>query len=558
MELASKITERNKDLSILYQQLSTCYNELESEYKSQKQVLIEYKHKANYWEAQFHQVKTREELLKGEIEELKAQLYKREHQLFGRSSEKGVTRPDTANISSATAPAKKNRGQQVGSKGHGRRDFSHLPTVEEEISLLPNHAYCRCCGLPYEELEESEDSEILEVINVQAYRRLIRRKRYKRSCKCSRNKDPQIITPPPSERLLPKSKIGISIWALLLLNKYEYQQPLNRVLEQLSNQGLSLAMGTLTDGLKKLLPYFIPIYDAIGGRNVSSNHWHADETGWKVYELIEDKKNHRWFLWIFQNEETVYYKISPTRSSEVLVDHFGNNHPGGILNVDRYAAYKVIAKTGLFILAFCWAHVRRDFLGYAKGYAEQESWALAWVEKIAELYHINNQRIEFEKSSKKFNKLDQTLRKTVTSMAQELYKQYEDKSLLPSARKILKSLKDHWDGLTVFVDYPEIPMDNNQAERGLRPSVVGRKNYYGSGSIWSAQLAAALFTIFKTIKLWNINPHTWLLAYLQECAMHAGPPKNIDHFLPWHMPTKVRELFARPPKHEEPIIFDDG
>ncbi len=61
----------------------------------------------------------------------------------------------------------------------------------------------------------------------------------------------------------------------------------------------------------------------------------------------------------------------------------GESHQGGILNVDRYAAYKVIAKSGLFILAFCRAHVRRDFLNHAKGYPEQEQWGLMWVEKIA-------------------------------------------------------------------------------------------------------------------------------------------------------------------------------
>lgn len=71
--------------------------------------------------------------------------------------------------------------------------------------------------------------------------------------------------------------------------------------------------------------------------------------------------------------------------------------------------------------------------------------------------------------------------------------------LLPSAKKLLMSLNKHWSGLTVFVDHPEIPMDNNTAERGLLGSVVGRKNYYGSGSVWSTELAAALFTLFGTL-----------------------------------------------------------
>lgn len=94
-------------------------------------------------------------------------------------------------------------------------------------------------------------------------------------------------------------------------------------------------------------------------------------------------------------------------------------------------------------------------------------------------------------------------------------------------------------------------MDNNEAERGLRSSVVGRKNYYGSGAIWSAELTAVLFTILETMKLWKINPHTWLLAYLQECAMCGGQvPKKTRRFLPWNMTGEQRKLFAEPPRFE--------
>jgi transposase len=545
MELANKTTERT-------QQFGELYAQLQSRYEAQAIEMIEYKTKANYWEAQFNQIKTREEELIAENEELKAKLRKREQQLFGKSSEKNVNGLDRS-PSSQKGPSKKRRGQQPGSQGHGRRDYSDLPTIEETIVLSEKYSCCSCCGLPYEELAGSETSEILETIHVQAHRRVIHRKRYKRNCTCKENPDSQILLAPSAERLLPKSKLGISIWAMLLINKYEYQHPTYRTLEQLSNHGLSLALGTVTDGMKKLLSFFIPVYDAIVSHSIAAKHWHADETGWKVFETKEGKANNCWFLWIFHNKETVVYKISDSRSSQVLIDHFGNSHPGGILNVDRYGAYKVIAKTGLFILAFCWAHVRRDFLEHAKGYIQQEEWALSWVENIGDLYHINNQRIQHNSKSKSFAQYDKNLRVAIKAMKSKLEKQLADNSVLPSAKKLLVSLNKHWAGLTVFVDCPDIPMDNNQAERGLRLSVLGRKNYYGSGAIWSAQLAAAMFTIFETLKLWNINPHTWLLTYLQECAMYDGsPPDNIERYLPWQMSVELRKLFAQPPKYENP------
>jgi transposase len=390
MEFSTEHIGRHEQLTGLKEPSSDPYAHLQNKYNILHGEMIEYKTKAHYWEAQFNKFKSREELLQAEIDELKAKLRKREQQLFGTKSEKSIQKQDQLNLSAAQANIKKKRGQQPNSKGHGKRDYNNLPAVEEIVSLSEKNAVCPCCQLQYEELRATENSEILEVINVKAYRRMIHRKMYKRRCRCKENPDPYIITPPPMERLLPKGKIGNSIWALLLLKKYEFHQPIHRSLEELNGYGLSLAVGTITDGFKKIFPLFIPIYDEIVKHSIAAKHWHADETGWKVFESIEGKNNHRWYLWIFHNAETVVFKIDPHRSSNVLLDHFGENHEGGTLNVDRYSAYKVIAKSGLFILAFCWAHVRRDFLNYSKAYPTNEAWGLKWVEKINYLYHINN------------------------------------------------------------------------------------------------------------------------------------------------------------------------
>ena len=91
-------------------------------------------------------------------------------------------------------------------------------------------------------------------------------------------------------------------------------------------------------------------------------------------------------------------------------------------------------------------------------------------------------------------------------------------------------------------------LDNNIAENTLRGPVTGRKNYYGSGSEWSAHLAAALFSIFKTLALWQINPRHWLSAYLNACAEHgAQAPVDLTPFIPWHMSATRRTELARPP-----------
>ena len=87
----------------------------------------------------------------------------------------------------------------------------------------------------------------------------------------------------------------------------------------------------------------------------------------------------------------------------------------------------------------------------------------------------------------------------------------------------------------LFVNLPAIPPDNNLAEQALRGPVVGRKNYYGSGSIQSAQFTADMFTLTVTLKLNNIKVEKFLTEYLTACAANGGkPPADASKYLPWN------------------------
>jgi transposase len=533
-----------------YDVLQTQYNTLQVRYGFQKLNVIESQCKANYWQTQC-------ETFQSENEALKAALRKREQQLFGRKAEQVDSKADSTGdglgegLKVPPIPPKK-RGQQKGSKGHGQRNYGHLTAVDEIIVLSSDESKCPCCHLPFTELSATEDSEKIEIINVKAYRRVVRRKKYQRSCDCPvAQAGGKLITAPVPPQLIPKSRYGVSLWAFLLIKKYVYQNPLSRGLKELSDNGLSIAMGSIIDGWKKILPLLEPVYDAIVLRNqMTGDHWHADETGWKVFEAVEGKETSRWWLWIFKGIDTVIYKLDPTRAACVPLSHFGEKAKG-FLSVDRYSAYKVIAQKGVFVLAFCWAHVRRDFLSHAKGYPAHEAWGLSWVERIGTLYHLNNQRLLHGKDTKGFKTANTQLKTAVDKFKTTLANQLADTGLLPSSRKCLVSLNNHWEGLTVFVERPDIPMDNNVAERGLRPSVIGRKNYYGSGAVWAADLAALMFSLIETLKYWKINPHTWLLAYFNHCALSGGVPNKIDTFLPWNMTELQKELFANAPIGED-------
>ena len=95
-------------------------------------------------------------------------------------------------------------------------------------------------------------------------------------------------------------------------------------------------------------------------------------------------------------------------------------------------------------------------------------------------------------------------------------------------------------------------MDNNKAEQRERQPALGRKDFYGSGAVWSGYLCAVLMSIFQTLVLWKLNPRTWLTAYLEACAANQGKaPQDIHSFLPWNMSDEQLKAFALQPRYED-------
>ena len=154
------------------------------------------------------------------------------------------------------------------------------------------------------------------------------------------------------------------------------------------------------------------------GSSQTQTLWHADETRWLVFASIEGKVGYRWYLWVFHSAEVVVFVLAAGRSHEVPEEHFGPVEGRGILVVDRYKAYQAIdkVKSGMIVVAFCWAHVRRDFVRLARSWPDQESWALGWVAEIGTLYHLNDKRLKVRDDAAAFAVADGALRAAVTSL----------------------------------------------------------------------------------------------------------------------------------------------
>lgn len=487
--------------------------------------------------------------LNEQIEELKAQNVWLKQRMFGRQTEQNKYSYERDKDEKSSSVFYENslferraRGQQKGAPGHGRKRRTNLPTIEILHDLKDHEKSCRICGLPFCPFPITQDSEDIHY-EIRLIRRIHKRKSYLPTCRCGSVSG--IVTAPPPVKLIPKGMFSVDFWVHILAEKYFFQRPMSRILQTLNTEGLDISQGTITGGLKKIKDMVYPLYTRILEKSRSAKHWHMDETRWMMFVVIDGKTGYKWWLWVVITKDTVVYILDPFRSSQVIKDHLGKT-PKGIISADRYSAYKTLLSENLSI-AFCWGHVRRDFVRIYDTRKVLRSWAQKWINRINELFHLNDKRLAVLKDKKKFQSADKILRSALDSFKNTYENELKHINLHRLKRKTLKSLRKHWSGLLLFVDHPEIPMDNNLSERKLREPVLGRKNYYGCGSQWSGDLTASLFTIFQTARLNHLHPKKFLKAYLQSCADNQGrPPNNIDDFLPWNLTEKQKATWKYP------------
>ena len=509
---------------------------------------IEAKHKIEIAELKV-KYEARILLLEKQLEVSEAKVKKLNKRIFGKKSER-KNKKDASSGKAKSEP--KNRGQQFGSKGHGNRKKPiELPVIEEFIDLPLHEKSCANCGNCFQELNSFEESEITE-IEIKGYTRKIKRKKYK-TCTC--NGTPKIITAPVANRLLPKSQYGVSIWHKFLSNKFIFSIPISRTAKELSSVIGNVSSGTIVDGLEKQLPLFTPLINLFKNKLMSEDYFHCDETFWKVFVKIEGKETFNWYVWGVFSKSVCYYHFAESRAAFVLQEIFTGldlTLKEVVIVCDRYSAYKCFAKTiEILILAYCWAHGRRDFLDLANSYPEFIDWSFKWIENIGGIYHINKNRLAhwdrdkpLDQQNEQFKKYQKSLICHLEKMKESANKELSRRSLHDSKRKVLDSLLNHWEGYTIFVERPFVRLDNNTAEREVRICVVGRKNFYGSGSIWSAKLSGQMYTFVKTYELWGLNASKVLYSYLNACAENGGKaPEQLDDFLPWKMSKERLEFF---------------
>jgi transposase len=479
-----------------------------------------------------------------EVERLQGIVNGQTEARFGRSTEKR-NMPADAEFPGSQATSRKllrkhlPRGAKPGHKGFGRV----VPDLPEKVFVHPipcDQQTCPECGQFLKDTGFTEESHQVDV-EIRYVRVKHVRKRAVRSCTCS---GPKFVTAPKPLQVIPKSMFSHGFLAHVITMKYFFQIPLYRQTLIMGMHSLPVNESTLSGIFHKLHDLFSPLYDQLVAHSRTAKHWHADETGWKNFILSEEKQSFNWWLWVFASNQTVVYVLDSTRSASVPLKHLGEDAEG-ILSSDRYSAYnKLTHETEGLRNSFCWAHVRRDFIDAGKAFTFLVDWADRWVNMIGELYLCNRERLATGEDGSAFAIADAALRSAVERFKEQLHKEQETAELHSRQRKILRSALRNWEALTVFLDHPEVPMDNNAAERLLRPAAVGRKNYYGSHATWSGEFAAICMSLFQTARLHGLCPEAYMRYILDELANNADPSSTASSLLPWEISESVLQDYS--------------
>ena len=479
------------------------------------------------------------EALEAELAQLRASRAVLSKALYGRKSEQ-----------QEKPRSKRRRGQQPGAPGHGR---TPRPGLGERIEVHhpPEAArVCGGCGKPY--TANGDRSTTIVEIEVQAHKRRIVRPRWRRQCGCDAS--PREVTAAAADRLFPRTPYGTTVWACVVFERYVGRRPLNGVAAWLSHHGLPISAGTLAGGLARLAPAFEGLSRAILEHQNEAAVRHGDETGWRVQSLKQAGRSPRAWLWVSVTEDAVYFRIDPSRSAEAALRVFGAASAVQVLVVDRLSAYKKLARVldGRVILAWCWSHQRRDFIDRAAGRVELTDWCRAWLERIASIYRLNKARLShyrpgLEQQDEAFAATQQTLQTELKRLFATAERELAVLGETAPEAGPLRSLLNHRDGLSVFLQRPDVPMDNNFAERTLRGAVIARRLSFGSDSHNGARCTAMMYTAVETLALNGIDVRRWLQEWLKACAGNAGrAPPDLSQWLPRSMSQARRRTLMAP------------
>ena len=423
-----------------------------------------------------------------------------------------------------------------------RRPRVSANTPRERRELDPGTA-CPDCGGPLRLVGE-DVSEMLDLIA--ASLKVIEIARAKKSCRAC---DRMVQVAAPS-RPIAGSMATASLLAYILVSKFDDHLPLYRLNEIFARMGADIPDTTLVDWCGRAMKLLLPLIERIEGHVLAHDLLHADDTPIRVLDRslrnVEGsgqlgkgvRKGRIWAYvldqrpWVGPAPPGVAYKFAADWKAEHVLGHLRDAR--GILQADAYKGYaKLYTSTAdgvpQFREAACWAHLRRDF--HDLWVSSKSQIAREALDRIGALYDIEGQ------ISGKSAAIRLAARQAQTKPKVEAFHAWAQAQLtkLPAKGDLTNAFRyalARWPAFCLFLADGRVAIDNNPAERALKPIGIGRKNWLFAGADTGAETLARAMTIIETAKMNGLDPQAYLADVLARINDHKI--NRIDELLPWN------------------------
>lgn len=406
-----------------------------------------------------------------------------------------------------------------------------LPRKVVTIDLPVTEQICDCCQSNLHKIGEAR-SEKLEF--VPAHIKVIETVRPKYACKqCEKTGTANHIkiAPIPSTPI-PKGIATASLLSQLITAKYQYGLPLYRQETMFNDYGISLSRQTMSDWLIRSSELLMPLYELLKAKLLEQMVIHADETPLKV--IREEKATS--YMWVYCCGED---KLNSNEAKNIVLFDYHNSRAAqcpitflegysNYLQVDGYAAY---GKTEA-VLAGCMAHARRKFIDAKTAQGKNKTGkADVVLSLIGKLYGIEA-HIKAKSSDEKYQTRQEKSKPIIDKINQWVI---DNREKTPPKIKLGEAIT-YWHNqahkLETYLNDGRINIDNNRAERAVKPFVIGRKNWLFSNTSRGANASAILYSFVETAKANGLLVDSYLQACLDELA---NKPGSLEHLLPWNI-----------------------
>ena len=439
--------------------------------------------------------------LQDALSEANAKIKKQEKELNRRSGLEnpyGLATPSSKKVNKPNSTPEnqaKRGGAEKGHKGHGRKDFS--PEEADKIIHLNNiPAPCECGGIWLSGGKEKHC--VYHYIPVKLEKRIY----YKNVCVCSLCGE-RIVGKTPG--VMPDSLFSNSMAAFLLTEHYFHGSTIGSLEQRYGiNHGTFIGIAHRVATL--LENAFEKIIEALRFCEVV----HADETSW----MMDGKKA---YAWIFANDIFRAFLFRDTRGSVVPLEVFGDKLLELILVTDRYCGYSPLE----LLHQFCYVHLMRDVKKLKVEFPEDEE-IVKFVNDLnpllAKAIGLRNEDLSLKEHQEKAIELKNQIMEICKSSAKH-----------PGIQHIQNIFREKTDCLFQWVNSPDIPAENNYAERGLRPTVIARKISFGSHSEKGMRTREIMMTVMHTAKCRGHDPAEFMEEILDILARDKSA--DISHML---------------------------